>query len=216
MLSKMIEKSKKQSVKLDSIKRMEAFVNRIKFPFNLSEDMYQKVNEEYNLAIKNISEEDALYDCCLKYGVRVEKALSDFIPIDTKDNDKRKRKKKVSLRIVAGENQTKYITISPGLHELLNEPNYVSFFVKDNVLAIGSDLPFAKGYKLHVEHNGYMIKSESLVDYLCEHFKLDYDSQLRTNVFKPFKTAYSDYFDAVLKKNGDITTVVFLYIPSNS
>jgi hypothetical protein len=201
----------KPDIKLNTFEKMEAYVKKYTFPYNLSEEKYEKMEQEYNSAKENVGEDDAYLDCQLKYSASLQIALSDFIPIDMQDNDKRKRTKKISMRIVARENQTKCVTISPGLHDLFDNPSHISFYAKDNVLAIGKSLPNAKGYKLHVEHNGYMIKSESLVDYLCEYFKLNFEDN-KTNEFKPYKNVFANYSDVTLKDNGGLTTVVFMYL----
>jgi hypothetical protein len=178
-------KPKTTVIELDSLEKMKTFVQKNSFPYNLSETEYHEAERELVSLTQKIGEEDANYDIELKYCVDVDKALSDFKPIDTKDNDKRKRKKKISLRIIADENQTKSVIISPGLFELLGEPTHVSFQVRDNVLAIGRGLPSSTSYKLHVEHHGYTTKSESLVDFLCDHFKLlDYNGALEYSVEK--------------------------------
>ena len=206
----------KPSIKLDSLDKMIAFVRKNKFPYNLSEEEYIEAEQEYSLLQKTLNIEDALHDMRLKYSANIQNVLSDFAPINTADNDKRKRKKKISLRIIAEENQTKVVVISPGLFELLDEPTYVSFQVKDNVLAIARGLPSSTDYKLHVEHHGYVVKSESLVDYLCDYYKLlDYTGSMNANDSKQFKTAFSEYKSATLKLGRGLTKVVFMYIPSS-
>jgi len=205
------------TVVLNSLGKMESFVRKIKFPYSLSEDELDIAEEELQqLLQQDLSKDDAMREMELKYCVSVQDVLSDFNPIVTADNDKRTRRKKVSLRIIAEASQTKSVVISPGLHELLDEPTHVSFQAKDNVLVIGKDLPSSKGYKLHIDHGGFVIKSESLVDYLCDCFKLlDYRGTMNTNESKPFKTAFSDYRDVTLKMGKGLTTVVFMHIPSS-
>ena len=203
-------------VVLDSLEKMKSFVRKNKFPDYLSATKLDIAEKELQLLHQKLNEEDAMREMKLRYCIRVQDTLSDFHPIDTADNDKRKRRKKVGLRIIAGEGQTKCVVISPGLHELLDEPTHVSFQAKDNALAIGKGLPSSKDYKLHVDHSGYVIKSESLVDYLCDYFKLlDYQGTMNTNDSKPFKTAFSDYKEVTLRRGKTLTTVVFMYIPSS-
>ena len=206
----MTKKLGKPDIVLDTFGKMEVFVKQNTFPNYLSEEEYKKVEEEFALEEQRVGTDDAYYECCLKYSMSVQSVLSDFVPIKTKDNDKRKRKKKISLRILGREGQTKGIIISPGLHEMLGEPDYISFLAKDKVLAIGKDLPQAKKYVIHVGHNGHMIRSKSLAEFLCKYFKLDFNST--ANVSQPFKTVFADYSEAVLKMHGDLTTVVFMFM----
>ena len=205
--------TKTKAVVLDSLEKMNMFVEKNKIPFNMSEEEYQEVESELTSLTQELGSEDANHDIYLKYCTDAKLALSGFTPIDTKDNDKRKRKKKVSLRIIGEGNPTKFVSISPGLYELLGEPTHISFQVKDNVLVVGKGLPGSKDYKIHVEHHGYVVKSASLVDFLCTHFNLlDYKGFISTLNPNPFKTAYSDYKDVVLKLNGELTNVVFIYV----
>jgi len=213
-MSTLNHRDRKPSITLNSLDKMQTFVEKNKIPFNLSDDEYLEAERELASLTKMVGEDDANHDICLKYCTPAQQALSDFMPIKTEDNDKRRRKKKVSLRIIAEGNQSKFISISPGLYDLLDEPTHVSFQVKDNVLAIGKGLPYSQNYKLQVEHHGYVVKSASLVDFLCEHFGLlDYERSTDEVIPKPFKTAYSDYKEVVLKLNDDLLTVVFMYIP---
>ena len=201
---------------LDSLEEMKTFVRKNKFPHNIPKDKLSVIKQEYMSIQQKSGEAEADRIIQSKYCVSVKDALTDFHPIATPDNDKRKRKKKVSLRIVAEEGQTKCVVISPGLFELLGEPTHVSFQAKDNVLAIGRGLPSSKDYRLHVDHNGYVVKSESLVDYLCDYYKLlGYSGTMNTSEAKPFKTAFSDFREVVLKRNNALETVVFIHIPSN-
>ena len=213
-MSKPKQRTTKTTHVLNSLEKMNTFVEKNKIPFNLSESEYQKAESELASLTQILGDENANRDIYLKYCTNVQQALSGFTPIYTEDNDKRKRKKKISLRIVADGNQTKFVVISPGLYDLLGEPTHISFQVKDNVLAIGKALPLSQDYKLQVEHHGYIVKSASLVDSLCEHFNLlDYTGSMNVNTPNSFKTAYSDYKDVTLNVNGNLTTVVFIYIP---
>ena len=97
---------------LDSLGKMESFVRKNKFPHYLPTTTLDIAEKELQLLHQELSEEDAMREMELRYCMRVQDTLSDFHPIDTADNDKRKRRKKVGLRIIAGEGQTKCVVIS--------------------------------------------------------------------------------------------------------
>ena len=202
---------------LNSIDKLEDFIEKIKFPnyvsvsdkTNLQRAMQHSVEQE------KIDMEAAHLKHCTSFYKSIESALSSFTPVVTSDNDKQRRTKKISLRIISGENKSKCVIISLGLYEKLDCPEKISFYVKDNVLVVGERLPNAKQYVIEIGNNGLMLNSASLVDCLCKQFNLiDFTGNMN-NKQKYFKTSFEDCYTLYFKgdKPLELRTAVFFYMP---
>ena len=205
-------------IALNSLGRLEEFMSKIAFPKNLPIETFNALERKIrNHANKNgitFKEAQAQFDLS-SYYMEFDDALEGFAIANAKDNDKRKKEKKVSLRIIAGDVASKYVVISNGLYDLLNRPEYLSFGVKDSVLAIGEEMEgLGKSYEVVTGQHGFMINSASLVDYLCGQFRLIDATGDMNSRLKPYKTSFEDYFVTGLKmSDGNLLTFVFFYMP---
>ena len=203
-------------INLDSFSKLQEFASMVKFPDNLSIQVYTELtNQIRDYAYENnlsFQEARTYFDFSEHY-TSFSEAMKGFHRINTKDNDKMKRTKKVSLRVIANGNQSKYVVISPGLYDWVNRPDYLTFKAKDSVLVVHECLRAGLGYKVITGQHGFMINSASLVDYLCDHFDLlDNKGEMNAKL-KSFKTSFDEYEIIPLRmKDGTLTNSVYFYM----
>lgn len=124
---------------LDSFEKLQEYTSMVKFPGNLTADEQMALHRkmEHVARERNLPTSEVKDEVCFPHFMEIREALSGFKVIRTKDSDKRKRTKKVSIRILVEKNQSKYVVISPGLYDLLDYPEFLTFALKDSVLVVG-------------------------------------------------------------------------------
>ena len=200
---------------LDSFEKLQEYTSMVKFPGNLTTNEHMALHRQMEQVARerNVPTSEVKDEVCFPHFMKIRKALSGFQVVRTKDSDKRKRSKKVSIRILVEKNQSKYVVISPGLYDLLDYPEFLTFALKDSVLVVVENIPGANHHEVITGQHGFMINSASLVDCLCRKFSLlDFTGGMSAKL-KQFKTSFEDYEVMALNMdNGDLTNFVFFYM----